>query len=89
MQAEVRYVLSGQPTGWAAMAGVTREFDEEKIQDCKEDIDTLLVFVSYHERSMQSATLTDACKAGLFSAVLVGFVVVSYMIGKCMTAYKG
>ena len=46
VQAEVRYVLSGQPKGWAAMAVVTREFDEEKIQDCKEDIDTLLVFVS-------------------------------------------
>ena len=28
------------------MAKAIREFDEEKIKDCKEDIDTLLVFVS-------------------------------------------
>ena len=27
------------------MARTVREFDEEKIRDCKEDIDTLLVFV--------------------------------------------
>ncbi len=45
---EVRYVLSGQATGWTAMAKEVRDFDEEKVQDCKEDIDTLLVFVSIH-----------------------------------------
>ena len=28
------------------MAREVREFDEEKVQDCKEDMDTLLVFVS-------------------------------------------
>lgn len=44
--AEVRYVLSGEPTGWTAMAAKVREFDEEKVKDTKEDIDTLLVFVS-------------------------------------------
>ena len=27
------------------MAKTVRDFDEEKIRDCKEDIDTLLVFV--------------------------------------------
>ena len=43
---EVRYVLAGQSTGWSAMAKAVREFDEEKVKDCKEDIDTLLVFVS-------------------------------------------
>ncbi|KAI0752218.1 hypothetical protein BC629DRAFT_1224006 [Irpex lacteus] len=42
--ADVRYVLAGQPTGWAAMAKEVREFDEEKVRSCKEDIDTLLVF---------------------------------------------
>ncbi|KAI0819056.1 hypothetical protein BC629DRAFT_694179 [Irpex lacteus] len=41
---EVRYVLSGQPTGWAAMGKEVREFDEEKVRNSKEDIDTLLVF---------------------------------------------
>lgn len=28
------------------MAKEVREFDEEKVRSCKEDIDTLLVFVS-------------------------------------------
>ena len=41
-----RYVLSGQPTGWAAMAETVGAYDEEKVKDTKEDIDTLLVFVS-------------------------------------------
>ncbi|KAI0688607.1 hypothetical protein BC835DRAFT_302945 [Cytidiella melzeri] len=39
-----QYVLSGQPTGWSAMAKLIREYDEDKVRDCKEDIDTLLVF---------------------------------------------
>ncbi|KAI0781713.1 hypothetical protein BC629DRAFT_581710 [Irpex lacteus] len=43
-QPDVKYVLSGQPTGWAAMAKEVRDFDEEKVRSCKEDIDTLLVF---------------------------------------------
>ena len=43
---KTQYVLSGQPTGWAAMAKVVRKFDEEKVHNCKEDIDTLLVFIS-------------------------------------------
>jgi hypothetical protein len=42
----VRYVLAGQPAGWAAMAETVRAYDEEKVKDTKEDIDTLLVFVS-------------------------------------------
>ncbi|KAI0085969.1 hypothetical protein BDY19DRAFT_387991 [Irpex rosettiformis] len=42
------------------MAQATRSYDGEKVQDCKEDIDTLLVF------------------AGLFSAVLTGFLIESY-----------
>ena len=33
-------------TGWAAMARTIRDIDEERIRDVKEDIDTLLVFVS-------------------------------------------
>ena len=45
---DVKYVLSGQPTGWWAAAKDVREFDVEKVQSCKEDIDTLLVFVSRH-----------------------------------------
>lgn len=44
---QTRLVLSGQPTGWTAMARSVRDFDEEKVRDCKEDIDTLLVFVRH------------------------------------------
>lgn len=41
-----QYPSFGKTSGWAAMARAVREFDEEKVRDCKEDIDTLLVFVS-------------------------------------------
>ena len=33
-------------SGWAAMERTVRNYDEERIRDCKDDIDTLLVFVS-------------------------------------------
>ena len=46
---DVKYVRSGQPTGWAAMAKEVRDFDEEKVKSCKEDIDTLMVFVRIME----------------------------------------
>lgn len=42
----LQYGVPGQQAGWSAMAKVVRDFDEEKVRDCKEDIDTLLVFVS-------------------------------------------
>lgn len=32
------------------MAKTVREVDEDKVRDCKEDIDTLLVFVSGRTR---------------------------------------
>ena len=41
----IRYVLSGQPTGWTTMWANMREYDETKAKDVKDDIDTLLVFV--------------------------------------------
>lgn len=44
-EAKTKYVLSGQPTGWAALAKMMHEYDEDKVRSCKEDIDTLLVFV--------------------------------------------
>ena len=42
---QVQYVLSGQPTGMAAMAIAVQEYDDERVDSCKDDIDTLLVFV--------------------------------------------
>ena len=38
-------------SGWAAVAKTIREIDEQKIQDYKEDIDTILVFVRLHTNS--------------------------------------
>ena len=38
--------VAGQPTGWAAMAEDIRKYDEDKIKDCRDDIDTLMTFVS-------------------------------------------
>ncbi|KAI0693355.1 hypothetical protein BC835DRAFT_1229318, partial [Cytidiella melzeri] len=32
------------PTGWAAMAEDIRRYDEDKIKDCRDDIDTLMTF---------------------------------------------
>lgn len=40
--------LVGQPSGWAAMADKVRDYDEDKVKDAKEDIDTLMVFVRTH-----------------------------------------
>jgi hypothetical protein len=37
--------LPNQPTGWAAMAERMRAYDEDKIKDVKEDIDSLFIFV--------------------------------------------
>lgn len=56
---DVRYVLAGQPTGWAAMAETVRAYDEEKVKDTKEDIDTLLVFVSDSASLVQSAAASN------------------------------
>jgi hypothetical protein len=35
----------GQQSGWAAIAQKTREYDEDKIKDVKEDMDSLFIFV--------------------------------------------
>ena len=42
---------------WAACAKALREYDEDMIQDWKEEIDTLLVFVRTY------ATASHACTA--------------------------
>ena len=38
--------FKGQPEGWAAVEHTFRDYDEQRVKDCKEDIDTLLTFVS-------------------------------------------
>ena len=41
-----RVRLEPERTGWARMYDLVREYDKNRIIDNKEDIDTLLVFVS-------------------------------------------
>lgn len=75
--ANIRYVLAGQPTGWAAVAASVREYDEDRIKSTKEDIDTLLVFVRGETSSLICMTYLPP-QAGLFSAVLTAFLIESY-----------
>ncbi|GJE90531.1 hypothetical protein PsYK624_066710 [Phanerochaete sordida] len=44
----VRYVEVAPQTGWQTMAKAVRDIDEDKVRDCKEDIDTLLVFAGLY-----------------------------------------
>lgn len=39
------YGSQGVGQGWSSMARIVREVDEQKVKDCKEDIDTILTFV--------------------------------------------
>lgn len=40
------HLQNGTRDGWAKISKLLRQYDERKIQNCKEDIDTLLVFVN-------------------------------------------
>ena len=35
-----------EPTGWARLSDLVFNYDREKVEDVKEDVDSLLVFVS-------------------------------------------
>ncbi|KAI0776501.1 hypothetical protein BC629DRAFT_1290505, partial [Irpex lacteus] len=63
--------LPGQLTGWAAVEKALKEFDQQEISGYKEDIDSLLTFVSFDLAILCFLT-------GLYSAVLTAFVIVSY-----------
>ena len=41
-----RVRIEPERTGWARMHDLVREYDKNRVVDNKEDIDTLLVFVS-------------------------------------------
>ena len=41
-----RVRIEPERTGWARMYDLVREYDKNRVVDNKEDIDTLLVFVS-------------------------------------------
>lgn len=67
------HVLSRDtPVGWAVIQQVVDEYDREQIEAVKNDIDTLLVFVSGSTTRFDCA-LTHS-EIGLFSAVLSAFV---------------
>ena len=63
---DTQYETAARLTGWAAMAKTVRDFDEEKIRDCKEDIDTLLVFVSRYPRTWYEQFGQHLCYTGGF-----------------------
>ena len=63
--------------GWARLDDMYHKYDEERIKDAKEDIDTLLVFVRTTV-ALYILLLTTASQAGLFSAVLSAFLVETY-----------
>ena len=58
------------------MYDLVREYDKNRIIDNKEDIDTLLVFVSPVFVSLRFGVSFE--QAGLFSAVVTAFIIESY-----------
>ena len=56
VQSHVRYVEVSDTTGlrWQRIARAVRDHDEEKVRESKEDVDTLLVFVSSGCYSLRS-----------------------------------
>ncbi|KAI0776496.1 hypothetical protein BC629DRAFT_1290650, partial [Irpex lacteus] len=68
---------TGQLTGWVAVEKALKDFDEQEIGGYKEDIDSLLTFVSPVPYSASLIDIGAKC-TGLYSAVLTAFVIVSY-----------
>jgi hypothetical protein len=56
-------VLPNQPTGWAAMAENMRAYDEDRVKDVKEDIDSLFIFVRL-SCTLSQVFLTIVCIVG-------------------------
>ena len=69
--------IEPERTGSARIYDLVREFDKSRIVDNKEDIDTLLVFVSPCLILIWLVTNYFE-KAGLFSAVVTAFIIESY-----------
>ena len=47
-----RVRLDSERTGWARISDLYQKYDQARVQDVKEDIDTLLVFVSLSSRHL-------------------------------------
>lgn len=65
-------------SGWQSVFWTIHGADKEKIDDAKDDIDTLLVFVRFFVSYRTYLDANTTAKAGLFSAVLSAFLVESY-----------
>ncbi|GJE95414.1 hypothetical protein PsYK624_115980 [Phanerochaete sordida] len=66
------------PGLWGTMFHAVTKVDKQKVDDVKEDIDTLLVFVSIDGIDVLWCLHVTQIQAGLFSAVVTTFVVASY-----------
>ena len=66
--------------GWSAIEAYLQKHDSGKVKDYADDIDTLLVFVSYWLQHNIVFIGSSHLQAGLFSAILTAFVVESYTI---------
>ena len=71
-----RVQIDPERGGWARLWNLTRQFDKDRVEGVKEDIDALLVFVSYPD--IDCNRILTAKQAGLFSAVVTTFTVESY-----------
>ena len=74
------YRVRNEPdrTGWARMCDLVGQFDKERVMNTKEDVDTLLVFVSCALYCPSNLIFITCKKAGLFSAVVTAFIIESY-----------
>ncbi|KAI0759511.1 hypothetical protein BC629DRAFT_1246942, partial [Irpex lacteus] len=50
------------PTGWAAMAEDIRKYDEDKVKECRDDIDTLMTFAGLFSAAI-TAFLVESYQA--------------------------
>ena len=58
-----RVQIEPEHKGWGRLADMYRTFDEDRVRDAKEDIDTLLVFVSILSHSIYYLYIDDvACR---------------------------
>lgn len=67
-----------KPDSWLKLSNTLRQYDEDKIEDCKEDIDTLLVFVRYITGQCYNQLTSVWMQAGLYSAILTAFIIEAY-----------
>ncbi|KAI0791803.1 hypothetical protein C8Q75DRAFT_55090 [Abortiporus biennis] len=83
-------------TGWSALSKITGEYDEEKVTNCKEDMDTLLVSAGLFSAvvtafnvetyKMLYTTSTTSHMTPTFSAIRINVLWFSSLVFSLMTA---